>query len=304
MKRTSLLWFLAILLILIYAGLSFFYKEPNKGIEEKSVDEVAVLTAFYNDFSANGTYDNLEDLVEKYGLYSDYRNNGIGIYTYKVACTEEEAKVISNADLKSEGNYVRIKFGFYRGVESIDFSANMLRRIRNDNSSERGNDTKRVADDRGSSTVVMGTTSFEETQDNGSSTEAHTPSKQIEMDSLQSLFVSLTNNTKRDEIDAYIVENGLMKYAFSHDSAYYIGYEYSAIRDRGRDRIGPAVDINFVTSGVTDKIGLVKSAEYTIHTGFDTHTGLVFKGGVFYCEGEACSSGEDAMQRFLANNPH
>ncbi len=127
-----------------------------------------------------------------------------------------------------------------------------------------------------------------------------TASQPIEMNELQSLFAFLTTETTRDEIDAFISENGLVKYAFTHDSAYYIGYENSAIRQRGRDREGEAVDVDFVTSGDTSRLGMVKSASYAVHTGFSTHTALKFEDGVFYYEGEACSSGEEAMQKFLA----
>lgn len=44
----------------------------------------------------------------------------------------------------------------------------------------------------------------------------------IEMDSLQTLFASLSPSTTRDEIDAFITENGMVKCSFTHDSAYYI----------------------------------------------------------------------------------
>ena len=124
----------------------------------------------------------------------------------------------------------------------------------------------------------------------------------IEMDVLQKLFASLSSSTTREEIDKYIVENSLEKFAFTHDSAYQIGYEYSAIRQRGRDRVGPAVDVNFVTSGDADKIGTVKSAEYAVHTEASTHYSLRFEDGIFYYEGEACASGEEAMQKYLAEN--
>ncbi len=124
----------------------------------------------------------------------------------------------------------------------------------------------------------------------------------IEMDSLQALFASLSNTMTREEIDKYISENGLVKYAFTHDSGYYIGYESSAVRQRGSDRIGAAVDVNFVTNGDPDIIGTVNSAEYAIHTEASTHYALKFEDGVFYYEGEACASGEEAMQRFLAAN--
>lgn len=122
-----------------------------------------------------------------------------------------------------------------------------------------------------------------------------------ELNSLQTLFTSLNNSTTREEIDSYIAQNGFEKFAFTHDSGYQIGYESSAVRERGRDREGEAVDINFVTSGDEDNIGKVSSAEYAIHTGFNTQTLLKYEAGTFYYNGNPCASGEEAMQLFLTN---
>ena len=120
----------------------------------------------------------------------------------------------------------------------------------------------------------------------------------LSMSLVQQLFVSLNENTTRNDVDAFIESNGLVKYAFTRNSAYYIGSEGAAIRSRGRDREGEAVDINFNTSTGTSE-GLVTSAEYAIHTGFSTHYALEYKDGEFYYEGKKCESGEAAMQLFL-----
>ena len=123
----------------------------------------------------------------------------------------------------------------------------------------------------------------------------------IELNTLQVLFASLTVDTTREEINTYITENNLAKYAFTHDSGYYIGYEYSAIRARGRDREGEAVDINFVTSGNKDKIGKVSSAEYCVHNkGISDR--LKFKDGEFYYNSEKCKDGEEAVRKFIEAN--
>ena len=121
----------------------------------------------------------------------------------------------------------------------------------------------------------------------------------IEMNSLQKLFVSINSDMTREEVDTYIKENGLVKFAFTHDSAYYIGYDGSAIRQRGRDREGEAVDINFVTSGDPDRIGMINSAEYANHTESSTHYALKFEDNQFYYEGNPCTNGEEAMQKYL-----
>ena len=227
------------------------------------MDEMTALRAFYDDFSANGSLENINDMVKKYGLYTDHRKNGVGQDTYKVAYTKDLAKVISGADLKTAGNYVVIEFDLLKNnaINYITFHT----------------DTNDV-----------------------SSTEEVTVPK--EMNSLLRLFASLTNEMTREEIDAYISENQMVKYAFTHNSAYYIGYDNSAIRQRGRDREGEAVDINFVTQGDASQIGTVKSAEYAVHTGFNTHIALTYKNGTFYYEVIACVNGEEAVQKFLAAN--
>lgn len=91
--------------------------------EEK---EIAALQAFYDDFMENGTADNLKELAEKYGLYTDYRNTGTGYYYYKVASTKDQAKVISNSDLGGPGNYIVIKVNIFKDnlIDSVLFHKN------------------------------------------------------------------------------------------------------------------------------------------------------------------------------------
>ena len=136
-----------------------------------------------------------------------------------------------------------------------------------------------------------------------STTIATTPAEKIEMNSLQILFTTLNESTTKEDIDKAIEKNSFVTHEFSFDSGYYIGYESSAVRQRGRDREGEALDINFVTSGNAEKVVTVSSAEYTIHTGSSTHYSLKYENGKFYYEGEECISGEEAMQLYLANNP-
>lgn len=228
------------------------------------IDEMTALQAFYDDFEANGTYDNLVDMVKQYNLYMDSRLNGTGGEYFKVAFAEDLAKVISNSDLETAGNYVVIQFNLLQN-KHID-------------------------------SIILHT----DEDDHISSTNESIEPK--EMNSLLALFASLSTSMTRNEIDTYIADNDMVKYAFARDSAYYIGYDSSAIRQRGRDREGEAVDINFVTNGNDSKIGMVKSAEYAVHTGSSTHYALKFDHGVFYYEGEICSSGEEAVQKFLAAN--
>lgn len=149
------------------------------------------------------------------------------------------------------------------------------------------------------------TTQQEEVADDetSSATVATTSAEKIEMNSLQTLFTTLNESTTKDDIDKSIEKNGFVTHEFSFDSGYYIGYESSAVRQRGRDREGEALDVNFVTSGDIEKVGTVSSAEYGINTGSSSHYYLKYEKGKFYYDGKECASGEEAMQLYLANNP-
>lgn len=95
-------------------------------VESEVLDEMSALQAFYDDFRKIGALDNIKELVTKYGLYSDHRKDGIGHDTYKVAYTKDFARVISNADLETDGNYVIIKFNLLQNdaVDSITLHTN------------------------------------------------------------------------------------------------------------------------------------------------------------------------------------
>ena len=88
-----------------------------------ATDELALLQEFYDDFEANGDYDNFKSLVKEHGLYTDGRNTGVGVEYYKVATTKELANVISNSDLETAGNYIVIAFDLLKGnsIKSIVF---------------------------------------------------------------------------------------------------------------------------------------------------------------------------------------
>lgn len=123
----------------------------------------------------------------------------------------------------------------------------------------------------------------------------------IELNVIQSLFASLNSDTTREYIDEYIEANHLVKYAFTKNSGYYIGFDYDAIKQRNRDRVGEAVDINFTTYSLSSNIpeGMVTSADYAIHTKDNTKYVLRYENGKFYLNGIECESGDAAMQQFL-----
>lgn len=124
--------------------------------------------------------------------------------------------------------------------------------------------------------------------------------KEIELDALQAFFVTINEDMTREDVDAIIEENGFAKYAFTHDSAYYIGFDDSAVRQRGRDREGEAIDIDFYTSGNTELIGKIKVAKFAYHGGVSSD-GPEYREGEFTYNGTKYDNAEDAMQAFLKN---
>lgn len=220
----------------------------------ETLGENDLLQAFYDDFDSNGNYDNLKNMVMRYGLVYDSRKTGMGSELYRVAVSDDIANVFKH----KEGDHIVIEF-------------NLLQKNR------------------------LTSLQFHKVEDE-TTTEAPK-----EMNSLLEMFASINSATSRDDIDAFIEENGLEKTAFTHDSGYYLGYLYDAVRKRGRDRVGEALDVNFVTSGDINRLGLVSSASYTIHTGSSTKYELKYEDGVFYYKGDPCINGEEAVQKFLGN---
>ena len=116
----------------------------------------------------------------------------------------------------------------------------------------------------------------------------------VELNALQMLFVSLNTSWDKEKVDEYISDNELVKYEFPSGGTYYIGFDSAAIRQRGRDRVGMAVDIDFTENGT------VKSAQYAVHTEATTRYRLKMQNGIFYFDDEVCGNGEEAMQKFLS----
>lgn len=75
---------------------------------EKVVSE-DTLADFYEEFLKSGTVDNIKEMAKEYGLYSDSRKTGTGRELFKVAETQEEARVTSNDDAYKGDYYVRIE---------------------------------------------------------------------------------------------------------------------------------------------------------------------------------------------------
>ncbi len=76
-------------------------------------------TENYNDFSKQ-----VRELTEKYGLYQDSKNNGLGVRYMKIATSRDEAKIISNGDLEKGTYYIRIVADFSKGSPQISLVDN------------------------------------------------------------------------------------------------------------------------------------------------------------------------------------
>ena len=108
--------------------------EPSVETEEQTVPEVetdvkAPLDNFFTAYIDRGRVDNIKDLADEFGVYTDKKNTGTGRYYYKVALTKDDAKVISLSDLTTGDYCIVIDNGgesltYYNNVDlvEIDYS--------------------------------------------------------------------------------------------------------------------------------------------------------------------------------------
>ena len=115
--------------------------EPVNSVQIISEDPLA---DFYDEFLKSGTVDNIKDMAKEYGLYTDSRRTGTGRELFKVAETQEEAKVISNDDAYIGDYYVRIECTILGDdtVDSVELVDN-----RNGETSETSTDDKEITSD-------------------------------------------------------------------------------------------------------------------------------------------------------------
>lgn len=119
----------------------------------------------------------------------------------------------------------------------------------------------------------------------------------VELDELQKLFISIPTFSGRDEINAYIKENGFASHKFTGDKEYYIGMTAASVSSRPRDREGAVIEV------IYDNDGLVSQVGYTIggSVGFFKDFELTYENGKYHYDGEEYDDGEAAMQLYLAN---
>lgn len=120
----------------------------------------------------------------------------------------------------------------------------------------------------------------------------------VELDELQKLFIDIPTFAGKEEINAFIKENGFYSHEFTGAKEYYIGLTSASISTRGRDREGEMIHLSYNDDGSVSKVG------YTIcgSVGFFDNYELTYTGDKFHYDGEDYDDGEAAMQLYLANS--
>jgi len=120
----------------------------------------------------------------------------------------------------------------------------------------------------------------------------------VELDELQKLFIDIPTFAGKEEINAFIKENGFYSHEFTGAKEYYVGLTSASISTRGRDREGEMIHLSYNDDGSVSKVG------YTIggSVGFFDNYELTYTGDKFHYDGEDYDDGEAAMQLYLANS--
>lgn len=112
--------------------------EQTVGTKEEPTDgtvvppDYSVIDKCFEELSANNTANNYNDflkqvreLADKYSLYYDEKNTGLGVRFMKIASTRDEASLISNADLDKGTYYIRIVVDYTKGSPDIQLINNL-----------------------------------------------------------------------------------------------------------------------------------------------------------------------------------
>ena len=106
-------------------------EEQVNNEEQTEVSGYDAIDKCYEELIANNTAKDwnefskqIKELAEKYGLYQDSKNNGLGVRYAKIAMTRDESKVISNGDLDKGTYYIRIVADFSKGSPNIQLIDN------------------------------------------------------------------------------------------------------------------------------------------------------------------------------------
>ncbi len=119
----------------------------------------------------------------------------------------------------------------------------------------------------------------------------------VELDALQKLFIDLPTFAGRDDVNAYIKENGFNFHMFTGNKDYYIGLTAASVSSRPRNCEGAVIEV------IYDNDGKILQVGYTIggSIGFFEDFELTYENGKFHYDGDEFDDGEAAMQLYLAN---
>ncbi len=108
----------------------------NVILTDEPINGYAAVDKFYEELIANNTTrnsndlsDQVKELADKYGLFRDSKNNGLGVMYHKIASTREEATVISNSDIYNGTYYVYIIADYTKGQPEVHLIDNMVRKL-------------------------------------------------------------------------------------------------------------------------------------------------------------------------------
>lgn len=138
------------------------------------------------------------------------------------------------------------------------------------------------------------------TPEDGTTKETLPPSDitYVELDDLQKLFVDIPTLENKEEINAFIKENGFYSHEFTGAKEYYIGLTSKSVNTRGRDREGAMIQIAYNNDGSVSKAGYTTGGS----VGFFDDYELTYIDDKFHYNGEDYDDGEAAMQLYLANS--
>ena len=120
----------------------------------------------------------------------------------------------------------------------------------------------------------------------------------VELDDLQKLFINIPTFANKEEINAFIEENGFYSHEFTGAKEYYIGLTSKSINTRGRDREGAMIHLEYNSDDFVSKAGYTTGGSVGL---FDDYE-LTYTEDKFHYNDEDFDDGEAAMQLYLANS--
>lgn len=118
-------------------------EDPSKPEETAEINRYDAIDKCYEELVNNNNTTNwnelskqIKELTDKYGLYQDSKNNGLGVRYAKIAISRDEAKVISNDDLKKGTYYITIIADYSKGSPSIELIDNLSASSKSPNETE------------------------------------------------------------------------------------------------------------------------------------------------------------------------